>query len=103
MNLSSISAKEIIPGLHGKMVHGDQITWAFWTVEKGAEVPLHQHPHEQMMHVVEGEFEFTLGGETKRYLPGDVVAIPSNIPHAGKALTACRLMDVFTPIREEYK
>ena len=55
------------------------------------------------MHVVEGEFEFTLNGETQVYSDGAIVLIPSNIPHAGKALTACRLMDVFSPVREEYK
>lgn len=92
-----------MPGYHGKLIHGNRISWAFWTVEKGAEVPLHQHPHEQIMHVVEGDFEFSLNGSTKVYHPGDVVLIPSNSPHAGKALTACKLMDVFSPVREEYK
>ena len=50
-----------------------------------------------------GDFEFSLNGSTKVYHPGDVVLIPSNSPHAGKALTACKLMDVFSPVREEYK
>lgn len=56
-----------------------------------------------MMHVVEGEFEFTLDGKTKVYTAGDIVPIPSNVPHSGKALTPCRLMDVFSPAREDYK
>ena len=43
------------------------------------------------MHVVEGEFEFTLDGETKVYTKGDVVVIPSNTPHSGIAMTPCRL------------
>ena len=103
MTLSEIEAKEIQPGLHGKMVHGKQLTWAFWEVEKGAGVLEHQHPHEQIMHVVEGEFEFTLNGETKVYRNGDIVVIPSNVPHAGTALTPCKLMDVFSPAREDYK
>ena len=103
MRLSEIDSKEIQPGLHGKMVHGKQLTWAFWEVEQGAGVPEHHHPHEQIMHVVEGEFEFTLGGETKVYTSGDVVVIPSNVPHAGTALTPCKLMDVFSPAREDYK
>lgn len=103
MNLATIPSKEIMPGLHGKLVHGKQLSWAFWTVEKGAVVPEHQHPHEQMMHVVEGEFEFTLDGLTKIYTAGDIVPIPSNIPHSGKAITPCRLMDVFSPAREDYK
>lgn len=103
MNLSKIQSKEIMPGYHGKLVHGNTISWAFWDVEKDATVPEHHHIHEQIMHVVEGEFEFTLNGDTKVYYPGDVVVIPSNIRHSGRALTSCKLMDVFSPVREEYK
>ncbi|WP_420400711.1 cupin domain-containing protein [Flagellimonas sp.] len=103
MNLANISTKEIMPGYHGKMVHGETLTWAFWEVEKDAVVPEHHHVHEQIMHVLEGEFEFTLDGKTQTYLPGDVVVIPSNTPHGGKALTPCKLMDVFSPVREEYR
>lgn len=103
MNLSKIQPKEIMPGYHGKLVHGNTISWAFWDVEKDAIVPKHHHMHEQIMHVVEGEFEFTLNGDTNVYYPGDVVVIPSNIPHSGRALTSCKLMDVFSPVREEYK
>ena len=103
MNLNALLSKELMPGYHGKMVHGDQLTWAFWTVEKGAVVPEHQHPHEQIMHVVEGDFEFTLDGETKICKPGDIVHISSNLPHSGKAITPCKLMDVFSPAREKYK
>lgn len=103
MNLKTLKSKEIMPGFHGKMVHGETITWAFWTVEKDAVVPEHHHPHEQIMHIVSGEFEFTFEGKTKVYNEGDVVYIPSNSPHSGKAITPCKLMDVFSPVREEYK
>ena len=103
MNLKTLESKEIMPGFHGKMVHGENLTWAFWSVEKDAVVPEHHHPHEQIMHVVSGEFEFTLEGKTKVYKEGDVVHIPSNSPHTGKAITPCTLMDVFNPVREEYK
>ena len=103
MNLSEIQEKEIFPGLKGKFVHGENISWAFWEVKKGAKVDLHKHPHEQIMHVVEGEFEFILDGEKMVCKNGDVIVIPSNIPHSGRALTKCVLMDVFSPVREEYK
>jgi quercetin dioxygenase-like cupin family protein len=103
MNLAALESKELMPGYHGKMVHGKQLTWAFWTVEEGAEVPEHHHPHEQMMHVVEGQFEFTLNGQTQVYTDGAIVPIPSNFPYSGKALTACKLMDVFSPVSEEYR
>lgn len=103
MNLSNMSSKEIMPGLHGKLVHTESMSLVFWDVEKDAVVPEHHHVHEQIMHVIEGEFQFTLDGETKVYLPGDIVPIASNIPHSGKALTPCKLMDVFSPARDEYK
>lgn len=103
MELSQIPSKEIMPGLHGKMIHGSQLTWAFWEVEQGAKVPEHDHPHEQIMHIVEGQFEFTLAGKTKIYGPGTVVHIPSHIAHSGVALSACKIMDVFSPVREEYR
>ena len=103
MYLDQIPSNEIMPGYHGKMVQGEKMSWAFWTVENGAEVPEHHHPHEQIMHVVDGEFEFTLNGNTAVYTAGAVVHIPSHAPHSGKALTPCQLMDVFSPVREEYK
>ena len=103
MNLSNIPSKEIMPGYHGKLVHSENMSIAFWEVEKDAEVPEHSHMNEQIMHVIEGTFEFTLDGVTDVYLPGDLVIIAPNVPHSGKALTPCKLMDVFSPAREEYK
>tara|TARA_B100000902_G_scaffold390438_1_gene439348 strand:- start:12 stop:323 length:312 start_codon:yes stop_codon:yes gene_type:complete len=102
MNLTKINEKEVFPGFKGKFIHGANITWVFWDVKKDSEVPTHNHIHEQIMHVVEGKFEFTLNGLTKIYYSGDIVVIPTNIPHSGKALTDCKLMDVFSPLREEY-
>lgn len=103
MNLKQIEQKEIFPGLKGKFIHGDKISWAFWDVKKNCIVPNHSHIHEQIMHVVSGKFEFTLDGNSNIYSDGDVVVIPSNILHSGKALTNCELMDVFSPVRLEYK
>jgi quercetin dioxygenase-like cupin family protein len=51
------------------------------------------------MHVVKGDFEFVLNGKLNVYSDGDVVVIPSNVRHSGKALTNCKLMDVFSPVR----
>ena len=101
--LAEIETREIIPGYHGKLIHTQHMSMAFWEVEQGAEVPEHSHINEQVMQVLEGQFEFTLNGKTKIYVPGDLVVIDPHISHSGKALTACKLMDVFSPVREEYK
>ena len=101
--LAEIETREIIPGYQGKLIHTQNMSLAFWEVEKGAEVPEHSHMNEQVMQVLEGQFEFTLNGITNVYIPGDLVVIDPHIPHSGKALTACKLMDVFSPTREEYK
>lgn len=103
IKLAEIVPKEIMPGLHGKLIHTENMSLAFWDVEKDAVVPEHSHVNEQVMQVLEGKFEFTLNGVTKVYEPGELVVIGSYMPHSGKALTACKLMDVFSPTREEYK
>ena len=103
LNLDTIPAKQIMPGFHGKLVHSENMSIAFWEVDKDAQVPEHSHRNEQIMHVIKGEFEFTLDGETKIYYPGDIVIIAPHKKHSGKALTRCKLMDVFSPTREEYR
>ena len=103
LNLANITAQEIIPGYHGKLIHTKNMSLAFWDVEKGAEIPEHSHMNEQVLHVLEGKFEFTLNGETKVYESGDIVIIPPHAPHSGKALSICKLSAIFSPTREEYK
>ena len=101
--LSEIEPREIIPGYHGRLIHSANMSLAFWEVDAGAEVPEHAHANEQIMQVQEGRFQFTVGGETRIYGPGELVVIPSEVPHSGKAITPCKLMDVFSPVREEYQ
>ena len=103
IKLAEIVPKEIMPGYHGKLIHTQNMSFAFWEVEAGAKVPEHAHMNEQVMQVLEGKFEFTLDGITKTYEPGDLVIIPPHVPHSGLALTPCKLMDVFSPTREEYR
>ena len=72
-------------------------------VEAGAALPRHSHPHEQVVNMLEGEFELVVDGTPHRLKAGDVLAIPGDAPHSGRALTRCRILDVFHPIREDYR
>jgi quercetin dioxygenase-like cupin family protein len=101
--LEDMEAREFVPGFHGKMVHTGQVTVAFWEVEEGAALPEHGHPHQQVTTLLAGEFELTVSGESRRLGPGAVAVIPGNVRHAGKALTPCRIIDVFHPEREDYR
>ena len=69
----------------------------------GALLPEHSHHHEQVVHLYEGEFELTVEGVPILATPGTVFAIPPNARHSGRALSACRIMDVFCPVREDYR
>ena len=64
--------------------------------------PIHQHVHSQTTYVESGEFAVTIGGETRVLRTGDAYYIPPNVPHGATALQAGVLLDMFSPIREDF-
>ncbi|RZM06275.1 MAG: cupin domain-containing protein [Pedobacter sp.] len=105
MYIETSSLKEItvIEGFHARFIHTHSLTLGFWRVEKGSKLPPHSHVHEQITQVEKGEFEMTINGETRVYSKGKVAVIPSGEIHSGIALTDCELVDIFCPVREDYK
>jgi len=103
LNYNSIPRKEIFPGIQAAFGHSDNITLGHVSLEKGAVVTEHSHPHEQWTYVLEGEFEFTMDGKVHLLKQGMAAHIPSNTPHAARALTAVKVIDCFTPCREDFK
>ena len=63
---------------------------------------LHQHFHSQITHVESGIFEVEIGGEKKILSSGDVYYIPSNVLHGCVCLEKGVLIDVFSPVREDF-
>ncbi|MEO6069765.1 MAG: cupin domain-containing protein [Chitinophagaceae bacterium] len=84
---NALPSKEIIAGYTARTIHTGTMSFVYWTVLAGASIPIHEHEHEQVAHVLEGKFELTVDGETKVLEPGMVAVIPSYIRHGGKALT----------------
>lgn len=101
--ITSITPREIAKGFLARFVHTESFTLSFVDVKAGAILPEHAHIHEQTSQVIEGEFEMTIGGKTTLLTPGSVVVIPSKVPHSGRALTDCKIQDVFCPVREDYR
>lgn len=103
IDISTLDEKEVIKGYRGTTIHTGSLTFMYWTVEEGAVMPMHSHIHEQVANILKGEFELTIEGQTQLLVPGMVAVIPPNAKHGGKAVTACELLDVFNPEREDYK
>jgi quercetin dioxygenase-like cupin family protein len=101
--LDRVPEREAMPGFHGRFIHSDNMTLAFWRIEGGAVAATHHHPHEQVFHLLEGRFELTVDGKPCVYEPGAVVVIPSDVPHSARALTESRVLDVFCPVREDLR
>ena len=103
ITVSALPVREIVPGLRARLIHTDYQTHSWVEVDAGASFPEHQHPHEQIVTVLEGELELTVEGTTHRLLPGVVYVIPPQARHSGRGITACRLLDVFSPARDAYR
>jgi quercetin dioxygenase-like cupin family protein len=103
LNLHDLEAKELVPGFKGRFVHSENMTVAYWDIEVGAVLPEHAHSHEQVASMIAGEFELTVNGETRVLRPGSVAIVPSNAVHSGRAITMCRIIDAFYPVREDYR
>ena len=102
-HLPTVPARQFFPGARGHYAHGERTTIGEVILEPGAVVPIHQHPHEQVSYVVSGRLEFTIGAERYELTPGDALLIPGHAPHGCRAITACRVVDIFTPVREDYR
>ena len=100
--LEATPAREVIASFRAKMLHAANMAFAFSDVPAGGILPEHHYPHEQVAIPLEGHFELTIDGETSVLVPGMMAVIPSNARHSGRALSDCRIHDVFYPIREDF-
>lgn len=103
IDLNEIKEKEIVPGCWARFIHSDNLTIAYWNIKADYILPEHTHPHEQIVNVIKGKLELTIEGKPHIAEPGKVFILPPNVKHAGKGLTDCQVIDVFYPVREDYR
>lgn len=97
--------EQLIAGVQRKFLWGDKAMLAQIWLKKGTTVPKHVHEAEQLSYIVEGALRLRLGddlSEVHDVRAGEVLVIPSNVPHEAVALEDTYDMDVFSPPREDW-
>jgi quercetin dioxygenase-like cupin family protein len=98
------SHHEIFPGVHIYTTHGNEMMLSLVEMQPHAVVEEHSHPHEQVGLMLAGEAEFFIGDQQRTVRPGEMWRIPGGVKH--KVIAGdkpVRALDVFHPIREDYK
>jgi len=103
IKISDLPEKERVKGYFSRVIHTEHMTMAYWTIKAGSPMPEHSHPSEQVTTLIEGSFEMVVGGERRVLDPGIAAVIPSGVPHSGISITDCKIIDVFSPPREDLK
>jgi len=97
-----VELEHMNPQIDRQMVVGDQIMVARVLLAKGAHVPLHSHHNEQVTYILDGALKFAIDGKEIVVRTGEVLCIPSNMPHEAWALEDTVDLDVFTPPRADW-
>lgn len=84
------------------LVYGDKTLFTEFRLEKGSQLPLHAHPHEQTGYLISGKIQLSIGEDTFDVEPGDSWCIPGDVEHRAVILADSVAIEVFSPVREDY-
>jgi unsaturated pyranuronate lyase len=103
-NVSSLDLQRIWDGVHGRVVHGERLSFSVVELDADSVVPEHSHEQEQLGMVLTGSLSFRVGGETQELGPGATWSIPSNLPHEVRVgPDGAVVIDVFAPTRDDWR
>ena len=97
--------EQLKPDLHRRLIATERMMIAHVYLDKGAIVPTHEHENEQITYILEGTLRFWLGDDESQIVDvhaGEVLHIPSHLPHRAAALEDTLDVDVFCPPREDW-
>jgi quercetin dioxygenase-like cupin family protein len=97
--------ENLSPLLDRRLITGDRMMIAHVYLKKGCIVPKHSHENEQITYILEGALKFWIGEDQKQEVivrAGEVLHIPSNVPHKAEALEDTLDVDVFDPPRQDW-
>ena len=98
----SVELEDLNPLLQRQMVVGEKMMLARVLLKKGCVVPMHSHENEQITYILEGALKFEIEGREIVVGAGEVLCIPSNLPHKATALEDTVDLDVFYPPRQDW-
>jgi quercetin dioxygenase-like cupin family protein len=84
------------------LTHGDNTVSCEFHFDRGAVIPSHNHIYEQTGYLITGELLFTIDGHEHEMHPGDSWCIKANVEHSAQVLEDTVLVEVFSPVREDY-
>ena len=105
LNWDAAELETVNPSMQRRIITGERMTVARIYLKDGFLVPLHSHEHEQITQVISGRMRFSFGAqreETREFGPGDVVVIPSHLPHEALAIGDVEEMDMWSPRRDDW-
>ncbi|HLX93211.1 MAG TPA: cupin domain-containing protein [Puia sp.] len=101
----TVPTEKVNPSMSRKIVTGEKLMIAKLKFQDGFVVPLHQHEHEQVTQLVSGQMRFWFGKNRDQVMdlyPGDVIVIPSNLPHEALMIGEVEEIDTWAPPRQDW-
>ncbi len=89
------------PGWHGRFFHSENMTFAYYDLDAGASLHAHSHENEEVWHIIDGDVDLTLDGETRNVTAGNAAIVPPGTTHAVAVKNGCRVIVVDYPVRRE--
>ena len=97
-----VELEQLNPLLDRQMITGDKLMLARVLLKKGCVVPEHSHENEQLTYILEGALKFWIDGKEIIVRAGEVLCIPSHMPHKAEAVEDTVDLDVFYPPRQDW-
>ena len=99
---SDMPSEQLTPSTNRKYLTADRVTIAQFELKRGGVVPRHSHENEQISHVLSGKLQFIINGQTVVVGAGELLQIPSWVEHEVSVLEDTVVIDVFSPIRQDW-
>lgn len=102
VRLRDVPVEHLNPLIERQFVNGEKSMVARLLLRKGCIVPMHQHSNEQITYILEGALKFVTQGKERIVRAGEMLVIPSNVPHSAEALEDTIDLDIFCPPRQDW-